>query len=64
MCLFTYCPRGQHFFDYNFYVLMIILVRVFLDPVICGLDVWLVGLYKDGFCSFDVTATVGASVAS
>lgn len=60
MCLFTYCPQGQHFFYDSFYVLMVVLVHVLLVPVFWGSAAWLVGLDEDGFCSFDVTATVRA----
>lgn len=60
----AYCPEGRHFFHNNFNVLVVVLVRVFIDPVVWGLAGWPVGLDKDGFCSSDVAATVRARVSS
>lgn len=60
----AYCPKGRQFFHNNFNVLVVVLIRVFIDAVVWGLADWLVGLDKDGFCSFDVTATVRARMSS
>lgn len=60
----AYCPKGFQFFHYNLNVFVVVLVRVFIDPVISGSADCLVGLDKDGFHSFDVTATVRARMAS
>lgn len=59
----AYGPKGRQLFHYHFNVLVVVLIRVFIDRDLWGLAVWLVGLDHDGFRSFYVTATVRAGMA-